>query len=59
MGSWKSLAGAFVGAIPGVSANTSATVNIEEMKKGGRIAGPVSARRGAVISLPDRTVSSK
>src|SRR5262245_1523441 len=51
--------GAFVGDIPGVSANTSATVNIEEMKKGGRIAGPVSAERGAVISLPDRTVSSK
>jgi hypothetical protein len=51
--------GAFRGDIPGVSANTSATVNIEEMTNGGRIAGPVSARRGAVISLPDRTVSSK
>src|SRR5262249_259071 len=52
-------AGAFVGDIPGVSANTSATVNLEEIKKGGRIAGPVSALRGAVISLPDGIVSSK
>jgi hypothetical protein len=51
--------GAFLGDIPGVSASTSATINIEEMKKNGKIVGSVSARRGAVISLPDRTVLSK
>jgi hypothetical protein len=51
--------GAFVGDITDLSASTSATINIEEMKKDGRIAGSVSARRGAVISLSDRTVLSK
>ena len=52
-------AGSFLGDIPGLSANTSATINIEEMKQGGKVVGAVSAQRGAVVSLPDRTVSSK
>ena len=51
--------GRFIGDITGVSANTCATINIEEMKNQGRISGPVSAEHGAVISLPDRTVSAR
>jgi hypothetical protein len=51
--------GRFLGDIPGLSANTSASIHIDQLQKNGRVLGPVSARRGAVISLPDRTVMSE
>jgi len=51
--------GRFLGDIPGLSANTSASINIDQLQKNGRIIGPVSARHGAIISLPDRTVTSE
>lgn len=51
--------GAFRGDVPDLSASTSATINSEELKNNGKIVGSVSARRGAVVSLPDRVVSSK
>jgi len=50
--------GRFIGDIGGLSANTCATINVEEMKNSGRIKGPVDARHGATISLRDRTVRS-
>jgi hypothetical protein len=50
--------GGFRGDTPGVEADTGASIHIVEMKNQGRI-GPVSATRGAVISLPDRTVLSR
>jgi hypothetical protein len=51
--------GRFLGDIPGLSANTCASINIDQLQKNGRIIGPVSARHGAVISLPNRTVTSE
>jgi hypothetical protein len=50
--------GGFRGDIPSVRADTGAAIHILEMKNGAKI-GAVSATRGAVISLPDRTVFSK
>jgi hypothetical protein len=51
--------GRFLGDIPGLSADTSASINIDQFQNNGRIIGPVSARHGAVISLPNRTVTSE
>jgi hypothetical protein len=51
--------GRFIGDLGGISANTSATINVEEIKQNGRILGEVTATRGAIVSLPDRTVRSK
>lgn len=51
--------GRFIGDIRGLTATTSATLNVEEMKNGGKIAGPVTATGGATIVLPDRIVRSK
>jgi hypothetical protein len=48
--------GRFLGDINRVDATTGANINIEEMKAGGKIRGPVTARRGAVISLPNGDV---
>lgn len=50
--------GRFIGDVAGLNANTSASINVEEMKEGGEIQGPVSATHGAIVSLPDRTVRS-
>ena len=49
--------GRFLGDIAGVSATTSAAINIEAV--GGRVVGPVSATHCGVISLPDRNVFSE
>ena len=51
--------GRFLGDIPGLLANTSASINIDQLQRKGRIIGPVSARHGAFISLPNRTVTSE
>lgn len=51
--------GRFIGDVPGLAASTSASINVEELKGGGRITGPVAATRGAVVTLPDRTVRSE
>jgi len=50
--------GRFIGDVPGLSADTCASINVEEMKNGGKI-GTVSATRGAVVVLPDRTVTAR
>jgi hypothetical protein len=51
--------GRFIGDVSHISANTGASINIEELKHSGQLRGPVAATRGAVISLPDRTIFSK
>jgi hypothetical protein len=49
--------GQFLNDVAGLSATTSASINIEAVK--GAIVGPVSARRGGIISLPDGKVVSE
>jgi hypothetical protein len=49
--------GCFVGKVTAVSASTGATVNLEGVE--GNIVGPVTATRGGLVSLPNRTVFSK
>ena len=48
--------GRFGSDVTGVRATTSAAINIEAIQ--GRLAGPVLADHGGLVSLPDRTVSS-
>jgi hypothetical protein len=48
--------GRFGGDIAGVSATTGATINLEAVR--GKVAGPVTATRGGVVSLPDGKVVS-
>ncbi len=49
--------GAFLGDLGRVEASTGATVHIEKLN--GKVVGPVDARSGGLISLPDRVVSSR
>ncbi len=51
--------GRFIGDVAGLSASTSASINVEELKGNGKITGAVTATSGAVISLPDRVVSGR
>ena len=46
--------GRFLTDITGLSADTSATINVEKMR--GEVIGPVVARRCGMIALPDRNV---
>lgn len=48
--------GRFIGDVPSLEANTGASVHVEEFKSGGRLTGAATARHGAVITLPDRTI---
>jgi len=48
--------GRFKSEVTGITATTSATINIESTD--GKIAGPLSAIRGGIISLPDGKVLS-
>ncbi|MCA8970563.1 MAG: hypothetical protein KDC95_12290 [Planctomycetes bacterium] len=49
--------GRFLGNVAKVKASTGAGIHIEKI--GGELRGPVEARSGGVVSLPDRTVRSK
>jgi len=48
--------GRFLGDVGKVSASTGAAIHIE--KVGGKVVGPVEARSGGVVSLPDRVIRS-
>ncbi|UCG17440.1 MAG: hypothetical protein JSV19_05305 [Phycisphaerales bacterium] len=58
---WASSGSMFVGRfltdVGRIEATTSATINIEKVS--GKIVGPVVAKHGGVVSLPDRVVSSE
>lgn len=48
--------GRFLGDVPPLAANTGASIHVEEFKSGGKLVGDATARHGAVITLPDRTI---
>jgi hypothetical protein len=49
--------GAFVGDVGRIEATTGASIHIE--KVGGKVIGPIEARHGGIVSLPDRVVTSR
>jgi hypothetical protein len=49
--------GRFLGDVTGLEARTGASVHVEKI--GGKLEGPVVARSGGLVSLPDRTVRSE
>jgi hypothetical protein len=49
--------GAFLGDLGRLEASTGATIHVEKLN--GKVVGPIEAKSGGVISLPDRVVSSR
>lgn len=49
--------GSFVGEVGRLEASTGASIHVE--RSNGKVIGPVEAKSGGVVSLPDRVVSSK
>lgn len=58
---WATSGSMFVGrfrtGIGGLSARTGASVNVEKVD--GEIRGPVEAKSGGIVSLPDRAVGGR
>ena len=49
--------GRFLGDVPKLEASTGASIHVE--KAGGKVVGPVTAKSGGLVSLPDRVVRSE